>query len=100
MDYVRIKEGDVIRLTPQSDLKTADSREFEERLLAELAKTGKLTVDMSCVGYICSSGLRALLAAQQAVDEKEEGELVFVNITDEVMSVLRSTGFCNILTII
>ena len=100
MDYARTKEGNGITLAPQSDLKTADAKEFEERMLAELEDGTKLTVDLSCVGYICSSGLRALLAAQQAVDALDDAELVLVNVGEEVMSVLRSTGFHNIITIV
>ena len=69
-------------------------------MLGQIKEGIKLTVDLSSVGYICSSGLRALLAAQQAVDEKDEAELVLTNVGEEVMSVLSFTGFGNILTII
>ena len=100
MEYARKEDKNCITLIPQSDLKTADAKEFEEKMLEEIKEGFKLTVDLSCVAYICSSGLRALLVAQQAVDDKDDAQLELINVGEEVMSVLRSTGFHNILTII
>ncbi len=99
MQYKISTENGYVKLAPEGDIKTSDSKEFEERMLAELKSTGRLIVDFSGVGYICSSGLRALLAVQQAVDESENCEFVVTNVGDEIMSVFRSTGFHNVLDI-
>lgn len=99
MEYKVNEENGTVFLFPQGDIKTTDSKGFEERMLKELKKTGRLTVDFSLIGYICSSGLRALLAVQQAVDEIENGEFRITNVGNEVMSVLKSTGFQNVLII-
>lgn len=99
MEYKASEENGMVFLFPQGDIKTTDSKGFEDRMLMELRKTGRLTVDFSVVGYICSAGLRALLAVQQAVDEIEKGEFRIRNVGNEVMSVLRSTGFQNVLII-
>ena len=99
MEFEFSNENGFAKLVPEGDIKTSDSKSFEERMLAELENMGKLLVDFENVEYICSSGLRALLAVQQAVDELDDGEFVITNVSDEVMSVLKSTGFHNVLTI-
>ncbi len=99
MEYKLITEEGYSRLIPEGDIKTSDSKGFEERMLAELEASGKLIVDFEKIEYICSSGLRALLAVQQAVDELDDGEFIITNVGEEVMSVIKSTGFHNVLTI-
>ena len=99
MEFRISSENGYVRLIPQGDIRTSDAKEFEERMLAKLEETGRLIVDFSEAEYICSSGLRALLAAQQTVDGIDDGELIITNARDEVMSVIRSTGFHNVLTI-
>ena len=45
MEYEFITEEEYVRLVPEGDIKTSDSKEFEARMLAELEDTGKLIVD-------------------------------------------------------
>lgn len=99
MEFDTGMENGYVKLSPAGDIKTSDSKEFEERMLAELRSGGRLIVDFAAVEYICSSGLRALLAVQQAVDELDDGEFIISNVGEEVMSVIKSTGFHNVLTI-
>ncbi len=88
-----------LRLIVQGDLKTSDAKLFEQKLLMGLEKNHHVLVDMEAVGFICSSALRGLLAAQQKADEMGDGELVLTHVGEEVMNVFRSTGFQHILTI-
>ncbi len=100
MDFAIEKKGNYLVVMPAGDLKTAEAREFEALLLEQAEKEHQMILDLQNVSYISSSGLRALLAAQQAVDETEDGELILRNVAAEVQDVLSSTGFLNVLTIL
>ena len=84
---------------PQGEIRTTNAHEFENDILTALEKNPFLTLDMMNVHYVSSAGLRALLAAQQYVDSQEMADLVLINVNDEVLSVLKTTGFVNVLTI-
>ncbi len=99
MEYRTETEGNCIRLIPTGDLKTTEAKGFEMMMLKELNLGHDIIVDFSEVEYICSSGLRALLAAQQTVDSSDGLKLVIKNVCDEVMNVMQTTGFDNLLTI-
>ena len=99
MEYLIQEDNGFVLLSPKGDIKTTVAGEFEKKLLSGLEKTGRLKVDLAEVGYISSSGLRALLAAQQAADETDDGELILVNVGTDIMNVFKSTGFHNVLTI-
>ena len=59
------EDGDVIRLDGEIDASTVST------LTEHLAATeGDVTLDLSGVGFIDSSGLRALIGAKQAIDER------------------------------
>lgn len=99
MEYSAVKKNEYTVLTPHGDIKTTDAASFEMQMQTALDDNEYLMVDLGEVGYISSSGLRALLAIQQRVDETEKGDLLITNIGEEVMRIFRSTGFHNVLTI-
>lgn len=84
---------------PQGEIRTTNAYEFEQDLLSALEQHTVLTLDMEKVAYISSAGLRALLAAQQFVDNQDNAEFMLININEEVMDVLKTTGLVNVLTI-
>jgi len=99
MNYVlKIENGKRV-LEVSGELKTSEAPSFQTELLNRLAEDARLIVDFAGVNYICSAGLRALLAGQQLVDQSDDGEMVLRRVDEEVMSVLMSTGFVNVLTI-
>jgi anti-sigma B factor antagonist len=92
------KSGNVI-LSIFGAIRTIVAPYFEEGLLSLLQKTDALTVDFKGISYIASKGLRALLTAQETVDDSENKTLKIINVSPEVMSVFESTGFSNLLDI-
>ena len=80
-------------------IKTLVAPYFSDGLLNLLQKTDSLTVDFEGVAYIASAGLRALLQAQEIVDDSESKSMKLLNVGPEVMSVFESTGFSNLLEI-
>lgn len=95
-----VKNGDKQTiLKVAGELRTSVAKDFEQNLLGALAKYPNLIVDMAEVPYISSAGLRALLAAQQYVDSQAGRQFVLIHVGEEVMSVFKTTGFVNVLTI-
>lgn len=89
-----------ITLALSGAIKTPSATAFSETLMEYLKETRKLIIDMTEVIYIASAGLRALLTAQQYIDESDdEIDMILKNINDEVMDVFETTGFDNVLTI-
>ena len=99
MEYKLITEEGYSRLIPEGDIKTSDSKGFEERMLAELEASGKLIVDFEKIEYISSAGLRVLVLADQELN-KNGGELSVTHVSDHIMDIFEMTGFDNMLTIV
>ena len=62
-----------------------------------IAATDDLTLDFKDVEYVSSAGLRVILQASDAMEEK--GRLTLINVNDELMDVFDITGFLSILNI-
>lgn len=95
-----VKCRDSIALIAKGAVKTPSAPMFTEVIMDNLKQTKSLIIDMADVEYISSAGLRALLTAQQYIDDSDNNmEMIIRNINNEVMSVFETTGFDNILKI-
>lgn len=99
MEYAITVQNEKATLFAKGDLKTSEASAFQTELLRTLKAHQMVILDMAGVSYICSAGLRALLAGQQYIDSVGTGDLILQNLTSEVDSVIRATGFNNVLTI-
>lgn len=99
MEIVSKQESIFSVIQINGEIRTSEASSFGDALLNELQHTDHLVIDFGNVPYICSAGLRALLAAQQKVDEREGGELIIRNVNTEIMSVFKATGFINVFSI-
>lgn len=97
MNYYEKEESGKTVLAAEGALNTSEAPEFQKELLSVLNTHKDVILDFSEVPYICSAGLRALMAAQQFVDESEDKTFVIRNICAEVMDVFEITGFSNVL---
>ncbi|MEG0338670.1 MAG: STAS domain-containing protein [Oscillospiraceae bacterium] len=78
---------------------TNTSPQLQSELLAAFQQNNSITLDLAEVAYVSSAGLRVLLIAQKtAASKKATFELV--NVAPEVMNVLDSVGFSDILVIV
>lgn len=99
MEYsIKVEHGKTVMYVT-GDIKTSEASQFQSKLLSTLAEHSELVLDLHEVAYVCSAGLRALLAGQQYIDSRDTGELILRNLTPEVDSVIKATGFNNVLTI-
>jgi anti-anti-sigma factor len=79
------------KVSVAGELDAASAGELEAALTAEVSASTAVELDLGGVGFIDSSGLRALLVAQQAADDAG-GSLVLVATTPAVDRLLELTG--------
>ena len=70
-----------------------------EKAISSIPKTvNRIVLDLSAVSYICSFGLRTLLATHKEMASRG-GTLEMKKVPEIVMDVLVATGFSKILSI-
>lgn len=90
---ITIQEADdVVAVTLVGELDLSNSTRFERDLeRVEADEPGTIVVDLRGLEFIDSTGLRALLAADERADDSGR-RLVFVRGSSTVQRVLRFTG--------
>lgn len=90
-------EGEKTTIAVSGRLDTAAAPELESTLDEVLPNAKDLTFDFEGLEFIASSGLRAVLRAQKAMNE--QGSMRITNVCDSVMEVFDITGFMDFLVI-
>ena len=93
---IRVNDG-ILTAKPIGRLDSATSGEFETQLLPHI--TGDLQgviIDMSCVDYISSKGLRVLVSAYRAHGGKK---IDLVGVNRSVLEVLRLSGMLKVFAV-
>jgi anti-anti-sigma factor len=100
MEATESKTGDVFEIAIQGHLDTASSQAFEDRLL-RLIETGErhLLIECSGMGYVNSSGLKAILVGAKQMDTVG-GKFVISGLVPSVYGIFEMIGFTRILTIV
>ena len=83
-------EGEVTAVTAPELKKALDSY-FDDDVT-------ELEFDLTDVPYISSAGLRVLLEAQNAIDDRE-GSMVVKGVNEAIREILKVTGFTSFLNI-
>jgi len=86
----------IISLDGRLDANTAP--ELQNDLVTSFEKTTHITLDFTNLSYISSAGLRALLAGHKTALSKN-AEMILTGVSDEILEVLKMTGFSEFLTI-
>ena len=58
-----------------------------------------MTLDFEKLDYISSAGLRVLLAAEQAMEEKGAEQVRVLNINSTIRNIFDITGFVDVLAV-
>lgn len=98
MTIKKTVDGDKLVLDLEGRLDTTTAPQLENELKVSLYDTKALTLDMEKLEYLSSAGLRVLLAAQKQM-QKQQGNMVIVNVNEIIMEVFEVTGFVDIITI-
>ncbi len=91
------RNGSHLEIVLKGRLDTLSAAELELELLPSLHGISTLSFDFSGVEYITSAGLRVLLVAQNAMQEK--GGMKIMRPNKLVMDLFKGTGFADVLTV-
>ena len=98
MEIKQIRQGDELQLQIGGDLSIYDAKPLKEALLAALAQTQLLVVDLSGIGEIDSSGLQLLLLLRR--EAQQQGiALSLLRPSESVCSLLQLYGLYEDFTI-
>jgi len=92
-------ENRALFIALEGELDTLSSPDFEAELEPLLATADSLTLDFAKLEYISSAGLRVLLSAEQAMEEKGAEQVKVVNMNDTIRNIFEITGFADILSL-
>ena len=98
MNIIETRQDDKIILKIEGRVDTNTSPQVQESILKGFQKVNNLILDFENCAYVSSAGLRALLIGQKTANSKK-GSMKLINVPEILMSVLKMTGFDNILNI-
>ena len=99
METREVNENGKLVLFVSGEIDGTNVDSFEEQLNAFADKTDNVTLNLSELEYVSSTGLRVFLTMQKKAKQKgHKMELVHVN--EEVMDIFTVTGFVKILNIV
>ena len=78
-------------------LDSTSAFELENQVKSSIGGVKTLVFDLKDLAYISSAGLRVLLSAQKTMNG--QGEMLVVNVQDDVMEIFELTGYSDILDI-
>ncbi len=84
-------------IAPEGKIDHVTVEEFENKINELGAEHDTLTLDMAGVEYVSSAALRAILNANDLLEDK--GGLVLKNVNKKVMEIFNITGFADYLNI-
>ena len=92
-------DNGVLLIALEGELDTLSSPDFEDMLEPLLAQAQSVTIDFEKLEYISSAGLRVLLAAEQALEEKGAEKVRVVNMNSTIRNIFEITGFTDVLAV-
>ena len=97
MKFDMNQEGTRLTVNVEGELDVRTSPELEKELMPALEGITEAVIDLKEVTYLSSAGLRTLLSAAKLMDR--QGKVVVKNVSNDVMEILKITGFDSLLTL-
>ena len=91
------KNADETTIQIAGRLDTITAPTLDKTISENIGGTKNLILNMKCLEYISSAGLRVLLGTQKKM--QKIGSMKVINVCEEVMEVFEMTGFADILVI-
>ena len=98
MNFKKTEDGAGLTIELTGDLDSMNVPDLENRLKQEADGVTQMVFDLSELDYVSSAGLRVFLSMQKRM-KKQNGKVVFRYPTEDVMEILKVTGFTKLLTI-
>lgn len=97
--YIETVSGEgKVQLNVEGKIDSNTSDEFQSTLLTAFQRSSNVVINMEKVDYISSAALRAFMLGSKTAQSKG-GKLTLINVGNEVMNVLVTTGFDSLLNI-
>ena len=97
MQVNKTKKGSELYATIEGRVDTTTAPQLDAALKDELSGITCLKLDFAAVNYISSAGLRVLLSLHKSMLHK--GEMILLNVNQDLMGIFEVTGFVEILNI-
>ena len=92
MNIVKTVNQEETTLAVEGRIDATNSKELQDAIIGSFQTTKNLVIDFEKVAYVASAGLRALLLGHKTAVSKS-GVMKLIHVNDDVMEVLRMTGF-------
>ena len=92
------REGTSLTLAIEGEMDAVSSPLVDEAVRENTEGVKSLTFDLEKMPYLTSAGIRVLITAQKTMDR--QGEMVLVNVCEDVRDVLAMTGLLDIFTVL
>ncbi len=97
MNIISARDGTTLTVSLEGRLDTVSAPRLESGLCTAYEGTALLVFDLGRLTHISSAGLRILLSARKAMEQR--GRMVIRRVRPEVMKIFEVIGFVNILNI-
>lgn len=97
MNIISARDGTTLTVSLEGRLDTVSAPRLESVLRDAYEETELLVFDLGRLTHISSAGLRILLSARKAMEQR--GRMVIRRVRPEVMKIFEVIGFVNILNI-
>ncbi len=95
MKITKTQEGTTLTVALEGELNTQTAPQLEEALPPDLEGVDQLILELSGLEYLSSAGLRVILAARQALEDR--GGVTVRNASRDLKEIFEVTGFDDIL---
>lgn len=92
MNIIKTVNGEETVLEVEGRVDAISSGELQNAIISSFQTTRNLVIDFEKVAYVASAGLRALLLGHKTAVSKS-GIMKLIHVNENVMEVLRITGF-------
>ncbi len=92
-------EDGTMNIKVEGELRNEVAHDFEDEIMAAFSVCENVVIDFGKTTYIASIAMRALLSAQQIIDENENSCLTIKNLSETVRDAFEDSGFIDILNI-
>ena len=99
MTILRTQKDGKQTFAVEGRIDTTTAPQLQEILIPAFDEAKEIRLDLSKLDYVSSAGLRVFLLGQKAAKAKG-ASMTLCGVSEEIMEVLKMTGFSDILTIV
>ena len=91
-------DGQVLTVAISGRLDTTNAQKFSTEVLSQLKDVKTVVFECANLEYVSSAGLRVFIQVKKEMN-KNKGDVIIKNLSDQIREVFRMTGFYDIFKI-